>query len=154
MQLENKITNVILTSTTTNFQQYFLKYCILPLLSALQLRHSEILVSCTFLYIYIYIYIFYNSLVYFHSSMLKQGLICTKCKDLPCIQTRSGAHKASYLVDPMAFITEVRGSGHKADHSPPPSVQVKNVRCHTFAICTTVFSIYQFSTPCESSLYH
>ena len=66
--------------------------------------------------------------------MLKQGLICSKDKELSCIQTRSGAHKASYPVDPTAFITEVRQSGQEADHSPPPSVKVKNVRCHTFTL--------------------
>jgi len=27
-----------------------------------------------------------------------------------------------------------RESGQEADHSPPPSVQVKNVRCHTFTL--------------------
>jgi len=53
---------------------------------------------------------------------------------LPCIQTRSGACKAFNPVDPMAFMTEVRQSGQDADHSPPPSVKVKNARCHNFAL--------------------
>jgi len=53
---------------------------------------------------------------------------------LPCIQTRSGVHKAFYPVDPKAFIKEVRQSGKDADHSPPPSVKVMNTRSHSFAL--------------------
>jgi hypothetical protein len=61
---------------------------------------------------------------------------------LPYIQTRTGAHKASYPVDPKAFIKEVRQSKQDTDHSPPASVKIMNVRSHTFTLPYTLLNPY------------
>jgi len=43
-----------------------------------------------------------------------------------CVQTTSGVHSASYPVGIRALSLEVKHPGCEADHSPPPSANIKN----------------------------
>jgi hypothetical protein len=45
---------------------------------------------------------------------------------LHSVQTSSGAYPSSYPMGTGAFFMGVKRSRHEADHSPPPSVEVKN----------------------------
>jgi hypothetical protein len=45
------------------------------------------------------------------------------------VQISSGAHPASYSMGALSL--EVKRLGHKAEHSPPPSAEVKNVCSYT-----------------------
>jgi hypothetical protein len=48
------------------------------------------------------------------------------------VQTGSGSHPASYLMGTGSFSPALKWPEREADHSPPSSVEVKNVWSRTF----------------------
>jgi hypothetical protein len=58
-----------------------------------------------------------------------RGSVPGRTKDvslLHSVQTRSGAHQASYPVSTGALSPEEERPGREVDHSPPSSVEIKN----------------------------
>jgi len=53
-----------------------------------------------------------------------------------CVQTDPRAYPASYQIGTRTSFSRVEQLGHEADHLPPPSAKVKNMKlCHHPPTC-------------------